>query len=54
MDLNELLSRHQIALIRANDNGVAEAPCPNAVAHFAGLLSEFRADLGVPTYAEAC
>ncbi len=54
MDLNELLSRHQIALIRANDYGAPEAPPANAVGHYADLLSELRANLGVARYAGAC
>ena len=54
MDLNELLSRHQIALIRANDNGEAKAPPANGVGHYAELLFELRANLGVANYAEAC
>ncbi|MGH6786322.1 MAG: hypothetical protein ACREBO_05785 [Novosphingobium sp.] len=50
MDLNELLFRHQVALIRA---GQAAASRCNPVAHYAGLLRELRARLGVATYAGA-
>ena len=53
MDLNELLSRHQIALIRADEDGAALAAPAHAVGHYAELLAKLRARLGVANYAGA-